>query len=182
VSFFIASALVKLPLGIPLLPIESFAKYAQTLGVAGTTRTDNIQSVTIPFYFGRRFGSEALAQRVDSVFHSLPDSEHNACGIIATNYTLAATVDFYGADNGLPAAISGHNSYWLWGTKGYSGELMIAVGGRASHWERYFGAVEFITRYTLPYEAKDYGVINIFFCRQPKVPLAEFWKELRDYR
>lgn len=181
-AFFILSALVKLPLGIPILPIETFAKYAQTIGVAGTTRTDNIQSVTIPFYFGRRFGSEPLAHTVDSVYHTLPDSERSVCGIVATNYTLAATVDFYGADNGLPAAISGHNSYWLWGTKGYSGEVMLAVGGRTSHWERFFGSVEFITRYTLPYEAKDYGVINIFLCRNPKVPLAEFWKELRDYR
>jgi hypothetical protein len=28
----------------------------------------------------------------------------------------------------LPRAISGHNNYWLWGPREYTGEIMIMIG------------------------------------------------------
>ena len=37
---------------------------------------------------------------------------------------------------GLPRAISGHNSYWLWGYAPFTGEVLIVIGGDAKDHEK----------------------------------------------
>lgn len=75
------------------------------------------------------------------VYSSLPPGERGKCGIFCENYALAGAVDFYGRLSGLPRAISGHNSYWLWGTRGYTGEILIIVGTNARDLGKYFDEV-----------------------------------------
>ena len=49
--------------------------------------------------------------------------------IVASNYGEAAAIDFFGGRYGLPPALSGHNNYWLWGWRNYSGNVVIDVNG-----------------------------------------------------
>ena len=57
---------------------------------------------------------------------------------------------------GLPPVISGHNQYFLWGPRGYSGDVVIDVGGDCAAREGLFAsaerAVTFTARWIQPYE------------------------------
>ena len=43
------------------------------------------------------------------------------------NYGEAGAIDFFGPALGLPAAISPHQNYWLWGPREYTGDVIIAL-------------------------------------------------------
>ena len=47
---------------------------------------------------------------------------------MAGNYGEAGAIDFFGPQYGLPESISGHYSYYVWGPRGATGEVVIAFG------------------------------------------------------
>jgi hypothetical protein len=60
-------------------------------------------------------GWPELVQTVAKIRDSLPAQERDHLGILAGNYGEAGAIDLYGPRYGLPAAISGINSFWLRG-------------------------------------------------------------------
>src|SRR5208283_1291066 len=73
-------------------------------------------------------GWPSLVGQIASVADRLPASERANLVIYAGDYGAAGAVDLYGADYGLPHAISGHNAYWWWGPAGaHNGATTIAV-------------------------------------------------------
>ena len=82
---------------------------------------------------------------------------------------------------GLPYAISPHNSYWLWGPRRFTGEVVIVLGGDREALERSFESVELADRvpcrFCMPYESD----LPIFVCRDLQLPLAEVWDRLKNY-
>jgi hypothetical protein len=56
----------------------------------------------------------------------------------------------------LPPAISGHQSYFLWGPRGYTGESMIVMDDRQEALESLFSEVRKVARvdhpYSMPYQ------------------------------
>ena len=50
-------------------------------------------------------------------------------GIYTGNYGEASAINLFGPKYGLPVAISGHQTYWLWGPHGYTGQEMIIING-----------------------------------------------------
>jgi hypothetical protein len=101
--------------------------------------------------------------------------------IFAQNYGEAGAVDFFGPKYGLPRAISGHQSYFLWGPRDYTGESVIVMGSdRQARLEALFASVEnagtVYHPYSMPYEHFD-----LFYCRGLKQPLAELWPQLKNW-
>jgi hypothetical protein len=82
---------------------------------------------------------------------------------------------------GLPRAISGHNSYWLWGPPELRGDPVIAIGIDPKKLRRYFGRVELAAtaphRYAVHYEA----VRPIYLCRDPKVSPEALRRAMRMF-
>ena len=57
---------------------------------------------------------------------------------ITNNYGDASAVNFFGRRCGLPTAFSNHQNYWLWGARGATGEIVIALGSDGSvTWMRF---------------------------------------------
>jgi hypothetical protein len=50
--------------------------------------------------------------------------------ILIGNYGQAGAIDFYGQELELPKAISGHQNYYYWGLRGYTGEVVLLIGMR----------------------------------------------------
>ena len=48
-------------------------------------------------------------------YRSLPPEDRSRACVFGRNYGEAGAIDFFGARDGLPRAVSGHNSYYLWG-------------------------------------------------------------------
>ncbi|MHC4214004.1 MAG: hypothetical protein ACYSWP_11585 [Planctomycetota bacterium] len=81
----------------------------------------------------------------------------------------------------MPPAISGHNSYWLWGPRGATGEVLIVIGGERDRLEQRFASVELGATvqcdHCMPYENNQ----PVWICRDLQVPLTELWPQLRHY-
>lgn len=175
-------ALVMLPFGLPILPIESFASYAKFWQLAKQTEMERDDPKNIPGYFGQRIGWAAFVDTVAFVYYSLPDSERAACGIMGFHYGESGAIDYFGPARGLPASIGRHESFWLWGPGDYTGEIMILLMSGDTHVEGYFRSVELRTVYTFPYTEGSFGVKRIYVCRDPVAPLREMWPSMKEYR
>jgi hypothetical protein len=169
------------PLGLPVLPPDRFASYLGTLGMRPRAQERTREGV-MPQYYADMFGWEDLVRRVARVYHALSPEERAKCAILGENYGEAGAIDFFGPRYGLPAAISGHNNYWLWGTHGATCEVMILVGGSRDDPHADFQSVVLADttscQYCMPYE----DGAPIWLCRGLNQPLSQRWPEVRGYR
>jgi hypothetical protein len=56
-----------------------------------------------------------MAATVARVYYWLPPEIRPRTAIFGRNYGQAGAIDLFGPKYGLPPAISGHQSYFLWG-------------------------------------------------------------------
>ena len=78
--------------------------------------------------FREEIGWPELVDTVAAIRNSLPAGERGRTGILAGNYGEAGAIDLYGPAHGLPAAISGVNSYWLRGYGDPPPQTLIVLG------------------------------------------------------
>ncbi|HKD68381.1 MAG TPA: glycosyltransferase family 39 protein [Candidatus Binataceae bacterium] len=172
--------LIAAPMAIPVLPVETFIKYEHLLG-AKPVATETRRTADLPQNYADMFGWPEMVATVAKVYWNLPPSERSEAAIFASNYGEAAAIDFFGPRYGLPKAISGHMNYYLWGSRQYTGQVLIAITFREQQLHRVFDTVEKVakvgTRYSMPDEHVD-----IFVCRDPKISIRRWWPLVRSYR
>jgi len=169
-----------LPLALPVLSVPDFVAYTRALRV-GIKAEERSRPAELPQMYADMFGWEEMADRVGRVYRALPEAERAKCGVFATNYGEAGALDLFGPKYGLPPALSGHNSYWLWGPRGYTGEVMIVLGGSREDHDRQFASVTLADsvrcEHCMPYERDR----RIWVCRGLRVPLREVWPRVKEY-
>ena len=115
------------------------------------------------------------------MYRGLPDADRARAVFLGRNYGEAAAIDVFGAPLGLPPAISGHNTYWLWGPRGHDGSVVIRMGGAREDLARAYASVElagrFVSPLAMPYEDGQ----PVWLCRGRRVPLREAWPDFRHY-
>lgn len=171
------AGLLFLPAAVPVLPVEKFIQYQDTLGIA-PPKTEVGHNGPLPQHYGDRFGWEEMTEKVAEVYNSLPEDERARAAIFANNYGQAGAIDHFGRRYGLPKAISGHQSYYMWGPRGHDGSVMIILGDEKEDAERWCDSVEERDRVEHPF-AMEEERYNILVCRGLKKPLAELWPELK---
>ena len=169
------------PIAMPMLPPEIFVRYAELLGVS-QPRLEHRQSSALPQLFADRFGWPEMVATVAEVYNALPPEERARTAIYGNSYGEAGAVDFYGPALGLPKAISGHLTYWYWGPRQYSGEIMIVLGEhRREKLEKYFSSVEAVASVGHPYAMASQHA-QVYLCRGPKGrTLEQMWPELKNW-
>jgi hypothetical protein len=167
------------PLAIPVLPPETYVWYTRALGIA-QPRIETHKLGPLPQIFADQFGWEDMAATVARVYNDLPPEVRSKTAIFGQNYGQAGAIDQFGPKYGLPPAISGHQSYYLWGPRGYTGESVIVMAGRQRDLESRFAGVRKVASvfhpYSMPYEHFD-----VFYCRGLKQPLAELWPQVKNW-
>lgn len=177
VSTMLVSGALLMPLAIPLLPVEQFVLYSKTLGLWNLIRMEKGEGDTLPLHYVHRFGWEELVDSVGKVYNTLPQGDREKCAILGSWYGIAGAIDHFGLKHGLPNAICGHNSYWMWGTRDYSGEVVLAVGYNEHSLGKLFDSVEQVA-YCKNQYAYD---VAIFLCKKPKSSLREMWPYFRSF-
>ncbi len=175
----LAAGVLTAPLGMPLLPVESFIKYQDAIGLRPSSG-ERFAEGRLPSFYANMFGWKKLTAMVDTVYRSLPVEDQMKCAIFCQNYMQAGAIDFYG-QSGLPHAICGHNSYWLWGMHEYSGDVMIVLGSNAGDLQKYFGEVTERARFRDEYIQPIHNDLPIFVVRKPKQPLASLWPKVKEF-
>lgn len=173
------SGIIIMPFGIPVLKPETFLRYAKALGVEEVPQ-ERHQRAPLPQFYADMFGWKEMAEQVGRVYHSLPPHEQAQACVFGQNYGEAGAVEYYAKAFGLPPAISGHNSYWLWGP-GRCGDVMIVIGGNPADARQIYAEVvaagETFHPYAMPYENHR----TIWICRKPKTDLHSVWARVKSY-
>jgi hypothetical protein len=182
------------PYTLAILPERAFLAYQHRL-----TGSD-ISS--LPGVWADMHGWPQFAATIKGIYESLPPADRGHAVVVAANFGEAAAIEFYEPD--VPV-ISYHNQYWLWGTRGYTGDVIIDVSGATEHlfkkWallghtgngiiddfgscgpkEHLYTRARLVARFEVPYTLDWETGIPIFICRGIRTPLATLWPNLKEY-
>jgi hypothetical protein len=181
VAAVLAVSLPTLPLALPVLPLPAYMAYERAIGLSRPAPPDGKRHLINPI-FADQLGWKTMTQTVAGAYWSLPTRERKITAVFADRYAYVGALNYYGSRYGLPTAISPNNSYYLWGTRGYSGRSVLAVGATdywlLLHW---FGSVQQIAVYRNDYRWVLEGPLPIYLCTHPRAPLAAMWPALKYY-
>ena len=178
--YFTVGGLVITPFATPVLSPESYISYSNFLGIS-PKNAENSSLGQLPQHFADRFGWEEMAQLTANAYNRLSPEEKQKTGIFAQNYGEAGAVNYYGKKLGLPQALCGHNSHYLWFPEDADFSTLIIIGGEKEDYLEYFDEVtEFgrtESRYSMPYENN----LPVYIARKPKVKLKDLREKIRFY-
>jgi hypothetical protein len=178
-----ASAVVFLPMAIPILPERVFLRYQEAMGMRrpGLERLD---LGVLPQLYADMHGWRELAAAVAQVYARLPPEEQRTAAVFGKNYGTTAAVDVLGPEYGLPPGlgVSGHNSYWLWGVPAGRGDPLIVIGGAidecsGSYAEATIGAQLPHDPLVMPYEDAH----TLWICRGLREPMTRLPEQVRHF-
>jgi len=178
-AVLVAAGLMTIPFGVPVLSIEGFLRYSQAFPYAHAVKIERDATAPVPQLYADMTGWPQMAAGVAKVYRALPPSERPDCAILAGNYGEAGAIDYYGPALGLPAAISGHNSYFDWGTRGYSGSCVILFGERAAAHSSLFAESRLVAVLKNPYAMPSEQNVAVYLCRKPRAPLSALWPRFK---
>ena len=170
-----------LPLVLPVLPIETFLRYQSHLPFEVPKTERSFVGETLPQYYADEFPWPGLVASVAHVYHSLTPEEQQRTAIFGSNYGQAAAIDFFGPQYGLPKAISGHQNYFLWGPRQYTGDIVILLGADEREAREQFESVQIAATLHNPY-AYRYENRPILLCRGLKFNLQADWAKVKKWR
>jgi hypothetical protein len=176
----LALSILYLPVVTPILPVESYIRYAKWLGEEPSS-SESKELAELPQHFADMHGWPDKARDVAKVFNTLSEEDKKRCAIIGSNYGDCGAIDYYGESLGLPKAIGTHNNYWIWGPRDYTGDVVIIMGGDyEDHVDNFESTKEMLVsdcRYCMPYEDN----LKIFLCRGLKGDLKTVWPQEKHY-
>ena len=177
VTLLIIGGLIAAPLAMPILPVEYAVKYCRFWDVKAV-HVENVPLGDLPQFFADMHGWPDQVHALAQVFDALPAQDREKCAVLAYNYGEAAAIDYLGPAQGLPKAISGHNQYALWGPRGYSGDVVIAIGFSHEQLRDIFDEVNLAMRVTSQYAIPEEANLTIYLCRKPRKKLPDIWAKL----
>ena len=171
---------IYVPTILPILSVPNFLAYERKMGIE-QQKFEHMQPGVLPQLYADMFGWEGIAQRVAAYYHTLPPEEQRKTAIFGNNYGDAGAIDFFGPKYGLPKAIGGHQNYWIWGPRDYTGESLIVLGeGHESNMQTKCTSYSVIGNTKDPLSRPDEW-LPIYHCRGFKWDLQTIWPELKRW-
>ena len=172
---------IPLPLVLPVLPLDALVRYQLHLGSQPKPTERSFVGTVLPQYYADELPWQEQVAAVARVYHALSPDEQAKTAIFCDNYGQAAAVDFFGPHYGLPKAISGHQNYFFWGPRNYTGEIVIVVGVPEEDARKQFASVEVGATLDVPY-TYAYETRPILIGRGLKWNLQAVWPRVKNWR
>jgi hypothetical protein len=182
VAVLLASGAYLAPVVIPVFSPEKFIAYTRTLPFKLPRMEHSHERAALPQWYADQFGWEEIVAETAQAWNRLGPDERRDCGIFAQDYGQAGAIDFLGRRYGLPPALSGDKTYFLWGPRGYSGNCLIVLDDSRENLEQLWSKVDFVgTSPDNPYALEKQ--IPILICRGAKFDtLAQLWPKVKRWR
>src|SRR6266850_3048710 len=169
------------PLVLPILPPDKLIAYMRAIHME-PPRTETSHTEALPQIFADQFGWEQMVGSVAHVYHSLRPEDEKRAAIFCQNYGEAGAIDFFGPKLGLPPAISGHQNYFLWGSRGHSGKVSLVLDTNDENERELFASVEDLGQvvsspWAMPFERRR----HVYLCRDLKVSVREVWPRVKNW-
>ena len=182
VALLLASGAHLAPVVIPIFSPEKFIAYTHYLPFKLPVMEHSHARAALPQWYSDQFGWEEIVAETAVAWNRLSPEERRDCGIFAQDYGQAGAIDFLGRRYRLPPALSGHQTYFLWGPRGYSGNCLIVLDDNRERLEQLWSNVEYVgTSADNTYALEKQ--IPVFICRGKRFStFAELWPNLKRWR
>jgi len=178
----VVNGIYLMPITVPMLSPERFLAFTKTLPFKLPINEHSHARAPLPQWYSDQFGWKEIADETAVAWNRIPPAERADCGIFAQDYGQAGAIDFFGRREGLPGAMSGDRTYWLWGPHNYTGNCMIVLDDRQEVLERYWNEVEFVG-ISAPNDWALEQQIPVFLCKGKKFESwAKVWPNLKRWR
>lgn len=164
----------------PMLTVDQYMAYSRFWHYE-PPRIETHRLGPLPQIYADQFGWKGMAQVVADAYHKLPPEEQKSCAIFGQSYGQAGAIDLFGPQMGLPPAISGHQNYFYWGPRGYTGECMIVMADRPGRLAELFESVEKVGTVYHPL-SMPYNHFDVYLCRGSKFgTLEQLWPKIKHW-
>ena len=171
--------MLALPSILPIFSPAFTSEYCRQMFMK-RTEPENLGGHTwMPNWVSEQFGWREPVEMVANYYNALPAEERARTAIFGYFYGQAGAVDHFGPELGLPKAIGGHHSYWLWGPRGYTGESIIFMDA----WPevlKHCASVTLVGKPDTPFQRPDEHP-EIYHCRGLDFDISEHWEVFRHY-
>jgi len=170
------------PVVVPILSPDAFINFMKYLPFKLPVMEHSHARAALPQWYSDQFGWEEIVAETAKAWARIPANERSSCAIFAQDYGQAGAIDFLGRKYGLPPALSGHQTWFIWGPRGYSGDCLIVLDDRRERLEQLFRHVEYVgTSADNPYALEKN--VDVFICKGAKFgTLTEIWPKLKRWR
>jgi Dolichyl-phosphate-mannose-protein mannosyltransferase len=171
-----------IPITVPVLSPSTFLSYTKYLPFKLPVMEHAHMRAALPQWYADQFGWNEIVAETAVAWNQLRPEERQDCGIFAQDYGQAGAIDFLGRRYGLPQSLSGHQTWFLWGPRGYSGNCLIILDDSRENMERLFRQVDYVgTSADNPYALEKQ--IDVYICRGSKFgTLAQLWPRIKKWR
>jgi 4-amino-4-deoxy-L-arabinose transferase-like glycosyltransferase len=182
VIVLLASGAHLAPVVVPIFSPDKFIAYMKYLPMKLPVMEHSHARAVLPQWYADQFGWEEIVDETATAYNQLSPAERPACGIFAQDYGQAGAIDFLGRRYGLPPALGGHQTYFLWGPRGYSGNCLVVLDESRERLEELFEHVEYVgTSADNPYALER--KIAVYVCRGARFgTLEKVWPQLKKWR
>jgi 4-amino-4-deoxy-L-arabinose transferase-like glycosyltransferase len=181
IVYLLLCGITAAPFSLPIVPTDTLPALVRKFSFMYTSLRDfNGAASYYPILLAGRVGWDELVQETAKVYHDLPAEERANAGIYADFYMPAGAIDLLGPKYGLPHAVSGSLTYYLWGP-GYSWDVMLIIADRSNEVEIFFDECELKASMQGTNEMMIWHP-NIYLCRKPKISAEKIWSSLKLFR
>lgn len=174
-----AFLLAFLPTVVPVFTVEGFDRYYRNMPIHRVEAERNSHTA-LPDFYSDNFGWRETAELVARYFNALSPEERKKTAILGDFYGEAGAIDLFGPALGLPKAISGHHSYWYWGSRGYTGESIIFLDTSLAVLRKHCGSVAIVADRDIPW-ARSTVNRPIYHCRKFDHDVSQDWTSWRHF-
>jgi hypothetical protein len=165
--------------GACVLQLITFARL--TLPITSPDRIHGLGLDTKNELFKDSVGWEDVAQQVESMYSSLPNSERTGTIIISAFYGVPGALRIYGDKTSLPVIVSPQLSGWYWLPRDLVATNALMVDYEPSDVGWMCSSATVVGHLTVPYgvQGLEQGA-PVTFCVL-KAPISQAWRRLRNF-
>lgn len=169
-----------LPIMLPVLSVEQLLVYLDKVPFEVPASEVGHRAAKLPHHYAWQFGWPELVESTARVYNNLPPEERAKAGILGNNFGQSGAIDLLGPKYGLPKSIGVHQSYWLWGPREYTGEVLLVLGDTPEGLSRWCESVE-IGADLHPQYARPRERWTVLICRGMKMNVREAWPLVKNW-
>lgn len=177
----VANGLYLAPVVVPVMAPEDFIAYTKYLPFKLPVMEHAHARVALPQWYSDQFGWHEIVDETALAWNRIPAAQRADCGIFAQDYGQAGAIDLFGPGLGLPHALSGDRTYFLWGPGNYSGDCMVVLDDDKETLEKLWSNVQFVgTSAPNPWALEQQIAVHI--CTGKKfASWQEFWPKVKHW-